>query len=109
MLIAGNYSVTVTNAFGSTNSAVATLTVLVPATNSYAAALTAVSTNLYAYWRLDDNATTNDPTINEYWGGHNGQVNVADLSIGRITFGELGTQYPMFPAPHLATAIGTSR
>jgi hypothetical protein len=104
---AGNYAVTVTNAFGTTNSAVATLTVLSPAPGSYANALTTVSTNLYAYWRLDDNATTNDPTINEYWGGHNGQVNVADLSIGKITFGELGTQYPMFPAPHLATAIGT--
>lgn len=103
----GNYTVTVTNAFGTTNSAAATLTVLVPATNSYTAALMAVSTNLYAYWRLDDNATTNDPTIQEFWGGHNGQMNVSDLSFGRVTFGVEGAPYPAFPAPHLASALGT--
>lgn len=104
---AGNYTVSVTNAYGTTNSAVATLTVLVPASNTYAQALTTVSPNLYGYWRLDDNATTNDPTIHDFWGGHNGQVNVADLSIGRITFGVEGASYPTFATPHLATQLGT--
>ena len=106
---AGNYSVIVTNAFGATNSAVATLNVLVPATNSYTAALMAISTNLYAYWRLDDNATTNDPAIRDEWGGHHGQANVLDLSYGKFTFGVDGLSYtqPTFAAPHKATQIGT--
>lgn len=104
---AGSYTVTVTNAFGSTNSAAAILTVLAPPTNTYARALTTVSPNLYAYWRLDENATTNNPTIYDDWGGHNGQVNVDDLSLEKITFGVDGLPYPTFAAPHLATAIGT--
>jgi len=107
---AGNYTVTVTNAYGLTNSAVATLNVLVPATNSYVAALLSLPanpTNLFGYWRLDDNATTNDPAIREYWNGNNGQVNLNDLSYGRFTFGADGASYPAFPAPHLATLLGT--
>jgi hypothetical protein len=106
---AGNYSVLVTNAFGATNSTVATLNVLVPAAGSYAAAVLGVPsnpTNLFGYWRLDDNATTNNPTIQENWNGNNGQVNVSDLSHGRITFGVEGAAYP-FPTPHLATQVGT--
>jgi hypothetical protein len=94
---AGNYSVTVTNAFGSTNSEVATLNVLVPAANSYADALLSLPTNptnLFGYWRLDDNATTNDLTIHDYWNGNNGQVNSSDLGYGRITFGVGGASYP---------------
>jgi hypothetical protein len=104
---AGTYSVTVTNAFGSTNSQNSTLVVLEPATNTYSRAVTTVSPSLYAYWRLDDNATTNNPTIYDLWGGNHGQVNVSDLSYDRITFGAAGAQYPTFAAPHQATALGT--
>lgn len=107
---AGNYTVTVTNAFGSTNSATAVLTVLVPATNSYAAALLSLPTNptnLFGYWRLDDNVTTNDPALREYWNGNDGVVNIQDLGYGRITPGAEGAPYPTFPTPHFATALGT--
>lgn len=108
---AGNYTVTVTNAYGSTNSAAATLNVIEPATNSYTAALLSLPTNptnLFGYWRMDDNATTNDPTIREYWNGNNGVVSIQDLNNGRITPGAEGAPYPTFPTPHLATAIGTT-
>lgn len=108
---AGSYSVIVTNAYGLTNSATATLTVVTPATNSYAAALLALPsnpTNLFGYWRLDDAVTTNNPTLNEYWYGNNGLVSVQDLNNGRITPGVEGAPYPSFSSPHLATAIGTT-
>jgi hypothetical protein len=106
---AGNYTVTVTNAFGTTNSATAVLTVLAPATNSYTAALLSLpsnATNLFGYWRLDDAVTTNNPTLYEYWNGHNGLVNASDLGAEKITAGVAGTPHP-FPAPHLATQLGT--
>jgi hypothetical protein len=107
---AGNYTVTVTNAYGSVNSAAATLTVIEPATDSYAAALLSLPThptNLFGYWRLDDNATTNDPAIREYWNGNNGTAHVSDLSHGRFTFGIAGVATPAFTAPHHAVATGT--
>jgi Immunoglobulin I-set domain len=107
---AGNYSVTITNAYGSTNSTLAVFNVIAPAAGTFAAALTSLPTdptNLFGYWRMDDNATTNDPTLNEYWNGNNGQVNTNDLSIGKITPGVEGAPYPSFPAPHWATALGT--
>ena len=107
---AGNYSVIVTNAYGSTNSATATLSVIAPPAGSYGAALLGLPgavTNLFGYWRLDDSATTNNPTIHDYWNGQNGQVNVSDLSIGKVTFGVDGLPYPTFSNPHLATSVGT--
>lgn len=107
---AGNYSVIVTNAYGSTNSDVATLTVVTPAANSYAAALFSLPTsptNLFGYWRLNDVATTNDPTLNEYWNGNNGVVSIQDLTNGRIAPGVTGLVYPAFPTPQLALALGT--
>lgn len=107
---AGNYTVTVTNLFGSSNSATATLNVIAPATNSYTAALLSLPTNptnLFGYWRMDDNATTNDPAIRDYWNGNNGQANVSDLNYGRFTFGVDGVQSPTFLPPHLATTIGS--
>lgn len=108
---AGNYTVTITNSYGLINSASATLTVITPPANTYAAKLLSLPsnpTNLFGYWRMNDNATTNNLTINDYWNGNNGQVNSNDLSIGRITFGVEGAQYPTFAAPHLATAVGTA-
>lgn len=108
--LAGSYTVTVTNGFGLTNSATATLNVVVPSPDSYAAAvvnLPANPTNLFGYWRMDDNVTTNDLTLREYWNGNNGQVNFNDLNYGRMTFGVEGASYPAFSAPHLAAALGT--
>ncbi len=108
---AGSYTVTVTNQFGATNSAVATLSVTIPAAKSYVAALLSLltnPTNLFGYWRMDDAVTTNDPTLNEYWYGNNGVVSIQDLNNGRITPGVEGAPYPAFPSPHLATAIGTT-
>jgi hypothetical protein len=108
---AGNYTVTITNAYGTTNSAAATLNVIEPAANSYATALLSLPTNptnLFGYWRMDDNATTNDPAIREYWNGHNGLVSIQDLNNGRISPGVEGAPYPAFLTPHWATAIGTT-
>jgi hypothetical protein len=100
---AGNYSVTITNLFRTTNSAVVTLTEIVPATNSYAGVLTALSP--YGYWRLDDNATTSDPSLYDYWGNRNGQaVDVANAA--NMVFGAAGAPDPGFSTPHLATRIG---
>jgi hypothetical protein len=100
---AGDYSVTITNLFGSTNSDVVTLTVTVPAPGSYAAAVTALSP--YGYWRLNDNGSTNDPTLYDYWGWNNGQALDAANTANTI-FGVPGMDGPGFPAPHLATSIG---
>lgn len=106
----GDYSVTVTNLFGSTNSAVpgpATLTIIAPAAGSYASVLTSY-TSLYGYWRLDDNVTTNDTTVYDDWGNNNGYVNYNDLTNDPVnwTFGAAGVAYAGFKTPHLATSIG---
>jgi hypothetical protein len=108
---AGNYTVTVTNAYGSASSAEATLNVINPGADSYAAALLNLPsnpTNLFGYWRMDDNATTNDPAIRDFWNGNNGVVSIQDLTNGRITPRVEGAAYPAFPTPHLATALGTT-
>ncbi|TAK94021.1 MAG: hypothetical protein EPO07_17345 [Verrucomicrobia bacterium] len=108
---AGSYTVTVTNQFGSTNSAVATLSVIIPSTNSYAAALLNLPTNptnLFGYWRMDDALTTNYPTLQNYWNGLNGSVNASDLGAGKIVAGVAGAPYPAFPTPHLATELGAN-
>ncbi|MEY4916946.1 MAG: hypothetical protein RL616_859 [Verrucomicrobiota bacterium] len=94
---AGNYSVTITNLFRTTNSTVVTLTEIVPATNSYAGVLTALSP--YGYWRLDDSA----PVIYDYFGNNNGQV----LDASRMTFGDAGAPLVGFPANHQALTIGS--
>lgn len=107
----GDYSVTVTNLFGSTNSddsgPGATLDVITPATGSYASVLTSY-TNLFGYWRLDDQVTTNDTTIYDDWGNHNGDVNYGDLTNNPAnwTFDAAGVAYAGFKTPHLATSIG---
>jgi hypothetical protein len=107
---AGNYSVIVTNAYGSTNSAVATLSVVQPAASSYVTALLSLPsnpTNLFGYWRLDDLFTTNNTTLQNYWNGNNGQVSAMDLANEKIAAGVAGAPYPAFPTPHLATQLGT--
>lgn len=107
----GNYTVAVSNDFGSTNSETAVLNVIVPQANGYAAALFALPsnpTNLFGFWRMNDNPTTNDPAIHDFWNGKNGQVNVSDLNFGRFAFGLDGLQYPTFPAPHLAASVGST-
>jgi hypothetical protein len=48
----GNYSVVITNSLGSVTSATATVTVVVPSPNSYAAAVVADSPT--SWWRLDE-------------------------------------------------------
>lgn len=108
---AGNYSVTVTNQFGSTNSAVpgpaATLTVLAPAAGSYAGVLTSY-TNLYGYWRLDENVTTNDTALYDNWGNNSGNVNYSDLTNNPAnwTFEAAGVAGVGFNTPHFAISKG---
>ena len=49
---AGNYRLTVTNSYGSTNSSIAALTVLIPIWGSYPSAV--MGTNLLAFYRFSD-------------------------------------------------------
>jgi len=99
---AGDYSVTVTNGFGTTNSTIATLTEIVPPAGSYAALVTTISTNLYGYWRMDDSASVTNPVIHDFWGNNNG----AAVDISNMTFGATGAPFLGFPNPHPATLIG---
>src|SRR5205085_2460466 len=92
---AGNYSVTVTNLFGSTNSSPATLTVLVPAPGSYAASVLA---NVpYGYWLLDDT----DLVMRDFYGGHDG----AALDPTNTTFGVTASLSSGFAATHKGVFI----
>lgn len=80
----GNYSVLVTNPYGSTNSAAAALTIL-PVSGAYAAEVAAGGA--VSYWRFNETSGT---TANDYMGGVNG-VNVA-MNYG--TNGPLPTSSP---------------
>jgi hypothetical protein len=71
---AGTYSCAVTNNFGSTNSAAATLTVL--STNGYAGVI--LGDNPISFWRL---AETNGSVAYDYWGGNNGQYTNVTLGL----------------------------
>lgn len=65
---AANYSVTISNAAGTKNSAAASLTVVPVAAGSLAA--TVVAAHPVAYWRLDQTAV--DQPARDYVGGHDG-------------------------------------
>jgi hypothetical protein len=92
---AGQYFVTVTNQFGSTNSAVATNTVIMPAPGSYAAAvLTEVP---YGYWILDET----NLVFHDYYSGHDGVA----LDPTNTTFGVNGAAYYGFAPDHKAVYI----
>jgi hypothetical protein len=79
---AANYDVVITNTFGSVTSIVAQLTVVVPAANSFEAAV--VSNSPTAYYRLNE---TGDPTsvpnlpAFDYIGGDNGIYGAAVLNL----------------------------
>jgi hypothetical protein len=98
----GNYSVTISNGYGSpTNSAVVANNVLVPTTGSFAAAVTAL--NPWGYWRLDDNVLgTSDPTIYDDWGNNNG----AAVDTNTPTFDAVASTYIGFPQPHKGIRVG---
>jgi len=93
---AGQYSVFITNQFGSTNSTLATLTVITPAPQSYQAAVTALSP--YGYWRLDDDTNS---VIYDAWGGNHGTA----IDLSNINFGAAGAAYVGFPANHKAIQV----
>ena len=98
---AGGYSVTVTNAFGTTNSGAAPLTVIVPPAGSFAAAVTALSP--WGYWRLDDNVTAANPVIYDQWGNNNGAV----VDVTAPAYGAVAAPYIGFPVPHQGITIQT--
>lgn len=84
---AGQYSVTVTNAFGATNSQPATLTEFTPAAGSFEAA--AVAAGAAAFWRLTESTndlTTNGLPLHEYMAGLDG--NCPDTN--NVSFGVAG-------------------
>jgi hypothetical protein len=95
---AGEYSVTVANNYGSTNSGNVTLTVIQPAPGTFAAAVTANSP--WGYWRLD-NVTQANPTLVDQWGNNNGVV----LDVSRPTYQAPAAPYVGFPNPHLGLGI----
>jgi hypothetical protein len=73
---AGDYSCLVTNAYGSTNSAVATLIVTPPVAGSFTEAVMAKQP--YGYWQLNETGTN---TAFDYAGGHNGAIGVLNDGI----------------------------
>jgi hypothetical protein len=92
---AGQYLVTMSNPFGSTDSAIATLTAITP--TGYAAAVTA--NNPWGYWRLDEPyGTTN---LHDYYGGHDGWLDLTNSGIDGTNAFTWGV-YQEQPAAQLA-------
>jgi len=90
---AGQYSVAVTNAFGSANSQSATLTEFAPAVRSFEAA--AATAGAAAFWRLSENTndlTTNGLPLHEYMSGLDG--NCPDVT--NMYYGVAGPNFPGF-------------
>jgi hypothetical protein len=81
---AGNYGVILTNPYGTTNSAAASLTIL-PVTN-YAAVVMAGGP--LAYWRLNE---TSEKVAFDYAGGYD------STHVGGVTVGQPGPRPPGFP------------
>jgi hypothetical protein len=122
---AGSYFCTITNALGSTNSATAVVSVIVP--TGYAAAV--VANNPYAYWTLGEtngNVVTNLSLLttaitngiatgtlttslgfewlHDYWNGNDGAV----LDPTNVTLGKAGAVDVGFPANHNAAYIANN-
>jgi hypothetical protein len=76
---AGNYSCTVSNSYGPTNSAAAALTILTAPTVSYAQ--TVIADNPVGYWRLNE---TSGSVAHDSWGGHDGQF--FNVSLGQFGY-----------------------
>jgi hypothetical protein len=74
---AANYSVTITNVAGSTNSQAASLTVVPVGPGTLAAAV--VTAQPVAYWRLNE---TNGTVAHDYVGGHDGTYD-ANVTLGQ--------------------------
>jgi len=100
---AGAYYVVITNGFGAITSVVANLSEIMPPVGSYTAELTSLvaPTNLYAYWRLDDNVTATNTALIDFWGNHNGWA--VDLTY--LVFDAPGANYAGFPPPHSALEL----
>ena len=78
---AGNYRVIVTNSVGTTNSVIATLTVLSPAFDTYARYV--LEKAPLAYWRLNE---TNGVIAYDYFAGNNGTYSNVTLGVqGMVT------------------------
>jgi hypothetical protein len=96
---AGAYSVTVQNAYGSTNSGPVNLTVITPPAGSFAANV--LSNSPWGYWRLDDNVTLANTALYDQWGGNNGMV----VDESAPTYQVPAAPYSGFPSPHLGLWI----
>ncbi|HTY87232.1 MAG TPA: hypothetical protein VMB80_07190 [Candidatus Acidoferrum sp.] len=97
----GNYSVTVTNNYRTTNSGDVSLTIITPPAGSFAAAVTALSP--WGYWRLDDNVTPGNPTLYDYWDWNNGTV----VDVTTPTYQAPAAPYVGFPNPHQGITLNT--
>ena len=88
----------VSNVIGGTNSLPATLTVVSPAANSYAAAV--VAANPFSFWPVNEPTNSTQFTVFDYANGHDGAaldpLNMLFLS------GPASPPYPGFPANNTA-------
>ena len=91
---AGNYSCTISNPFGSTNSANAALTVLAAPTGY---GVTVLADNPIAYWRLGE---TNETVAHDYWGGHDGEFIGVTLGVPGFSVVDSDTAAGVGPDPN---------
>ncbi len=108
---AGDYTLTVSNASGTTISSVANLTVVAPTGTIYEKAVMAA--NPLAYWRLNE---TNDPSAGtalayDYWGGFTGNYGYAAQNGFNVIAGPRPSAFPGFEANNsgLLAAAGTDQ
>jgi len=98
----GNYSVLVSNDYGSTNSGNVSLSIIVPPAGSFAAAV--IANSPWGYWRLDDNVTAGNPGLADLWGNNSGTV----VDVAAPTFDASAAPYVGFPKPHLGITLNNN-
>ncbi|WP_341849390.1 LamG-like jellyroll fold domain-containing protein [Pedosphaera parvula] len=96
---AGNYSCTITNTHGATNTVTVALTVVGAPAGAYAA--TILADNPLAYWRLGE---TNGTVAHDYLGNHDGQYTNATLGVPG--YSAIDTNAAMSIGPQFNSFVG---
>jgi Concanavalin A-like lectin/glucanases superfamily/Immunoglobulin domain/Immunoglobulin I-set domain len=96
---AGNYSCTITNLYGTTNTVSVALTVLPVPAGAYAAAV--LADNPLAYWRVGE---TNGTIAHDYFGGHDGQY--TNVTLGVQGYSALDTNKAIAVGPMINSFVG---
>ena len=84
---AGSYTVSVTNSLGATNLGPAVITIVTPATNTYAGLI--VTAGPEAWWRLDE--TAGSTNLYDAMGRHDGYYTNLNGTVPPVTLGVAGT------------------